>query len=313
MAENTFPSAMAVYDQQARTGYLDALQNNVNLFNDASQGTILLDAQNILGNFNTDTLFHVELGVRHRDVESDAKVGTTGIYMSETVGVKLPWTLDAKKITDESLSRAGYTRQVFSFLVGQRTAEALSSYYVEHALKALLASSTAGGLVVKGDLKKERQVALNKAIRLFGDKAERIKLFVMSSNAYNDLVDTTIASAIYQSEGIVLREGTPGTLGRPVLVTDKAPDDKVFALQPGAVKLTESSVPKFVFFDDYQSENFGLVYRGEGNFNLELLGYSYDKAQGANPKIDVIASAAAWKPVVTSKKLLGGAVIDLAP
>ena len=312
MAVNTHPSAMVVYDEQARTGYLEALQTNVNLFNEASAGCILLDAQKILGNFKTDTIFHVDVSARWRDVESDAKVGTTGIYMSETVGVKLPWTLEPKKTTDEALDRLGYTREVFSFLMGQKTAEAISTYYVNHALKALLASSQGSGMVVKGNIKEERQVALNKAIRKYGDKGGRVKLFVMNSNAYNDLVDTEIQKVVYQSEDVVIRGGSPATLGRNVLVTDACPDDKVFSLVPGAIKITESSVPKFIFYDDNESENLGFVYRGEGNFNLELLGYSYDKAQGENPKIDVIASTAAWKKVVDSDKLLGGCVIDLA-
>lgn len=306
---STHPSDMVVYNDMAHSGYLEAVQDNVNLFNQASNGCIVLDAHKIIGNFKRESFFKAETDITWRDVESDDPVTSTGIAMGETIGAKIPWKLSPKKITHESLDRAGQDGSVFALLMGKRTAESLVSYQVTHALRALFASASSAGMTVEGSLKKERQVSLTRALRKYGDKAGRVKLFVMHSETYNDLVDKTITDPTYQAESVVLYGSSPATLGRAVLVTDVCPVNQVFGLTENAVTITESSTPIFVFYADNGTENLGVMYRGEGNFNIELLGYSYVEEQGINPKLDTISSPAAWKKIVKSDKLLGAVVL----
>ncbi len=98
----------------------------------------------------------------------------------------------------------------------------------------------------------------------------------MHSATYFDIVDEAIANKIYEEAGVVVYGGQPGTLGKPVLVTDTMDADAILGLVTGAVTVTESQAPGFRSYDINDQENLAIGYRAEGVVNVDLLGYSWD-------------------------------------
>ena len=126
----------------------------------------------------------------------------------------------------------------------------------------------------------------------------------MHSSAYFDIVDEAITNKIYEEAGVVIYGGLPGTLGKPVLVTDTAPADVIFGLVSNAVVITESQAPGFRSYDINDEENLAIGYRAEGVVNIDVLGYSWNEtAGGANPTLAAVGSAANWKKHANSDKV----------
>lgn len=98
-------------------------------------------------------------------------------------------------------------------------------------------------MVVTANIEVDGKKTLTKGMRKYGDRFGRIALFVMHSSTYFDIIDQAIAAKIYEEAGVVVYGGQPGTLGKPVLVTDTAPIDAIFGLLPNAVVITESQAP----------------------------------------------------------------------
>ncbi len=97
----------------------------------------------------------------------------------------------------------------------------------------------------------------------------------MHSSAYFDIVDEAITNKIYEEAGVVIYGGLPGTLGKPVLVTDTAPADVIFGLLPNAVTDYRVAGPGFRSYEVNDEENLSIGYRAEGTVNIDVLGYSW--------------------------------------
>lgn len=312
----TLNSDMVIYDRQAQTAYLERIQDNLSVFNAASQGAIILRSEAIEGDFSKEALYVIGGSVSHRNVNSSSSVEGKKIGMAEAIGVKVPWKYGPYKTTEEAFKRRNRSVDEFAYLVGQDAADATMAYMVQAAFAGLTAAiSGNSNMVAEANWTQDHKKVLTKGMRKFGDRFERIALFAMHSSTYFDLVDDAITQKIYEEAGVVVYGGQPGTMGRPVLVTDKAPQDTILGLQAGAVEIVESQAPGFRLYPINDQENLSLGYRSEGAFNVELLGYSWNvggtPAAPANPNLTQLGTAANWTKYATSDKATAGVLIDI--
>lgn len=310
----TVNSDMVVYNRLAQTAYLERLQDNLDVFNAASNGAIVYRSEVIEGDFDKSAFYRVGGSIEHRDVNSTGAVTPKKIGSGESVGVKCPYKYGPYASTEEAFKRRARTPEEFAMLVGQDMADALMEGRLLYALAAL--DAAIGGnaaMVAQGSIVDDGRKALTKGMRKFGDRFSRIGLWVMNSDTYFDIIDDALTNQVYGESEIVIYGGLPGTLGKPVLVSDKVPTDKAFGLQAGAIQVVESQAPGFRAYDINDQENLAIGIRGEGTFNLELLGYSWkDDVGGANPTLTAIGSAANWKKHAGSDKMTAGVLLDLS-
>ncbi|EMU9106939.1 TPA: major capsid protein, partial [Acinetobacter baumannii] len=237
----TVNSDMIIYNQLAQTAYLERLQDNLNVFNQASNGAIVYRNEIIEGDFNKEAFYKVGGSIKHRDVNSTAKVVPEKIGSGESVGVKVPYKYGPYASTEEAFKRRARTPEEFAMILGYDLADALVAGRLQYSLASLKAAiSSNPDMVAKGSIAVDGRKALTRGMRKFGDKFGRISLWVMNSDTYFDIVDDAITNQIYGESEIVIYGGLPGTLGKPVLVTDAVGDDDAFGLQMGAVTVTES-------------------------------------------------------------------------
>lgn len=309
----TVNSDMIIYNQLAQTAYLERLQDNLDVFNKASNGAIRYVNEVIQGDFSQKSFYRVGGGIEHRDVNSAAKVTPKKIGAGEMVGVKTPYKYGPYSSTEEAFKRRARSPEEFAEIIGYDLADALVAGRLQYGLTALKAAITSNpDMVAKGSIATDGRKALTKGMRKFGDKFGRISLWVMNSDTYFDIVDEALTNQVYGESELVIYGGLPGTLGKPVLVTDLVGDNDAFGLQAGALTVTESQAPGFRAYDINDEENLAIGMRAEGTFNLDLLGYSWDASKGANPTLALLGADANWQKYATSNKMTAGTLLDLS-
>lgn len=309
----TVNSDMIIYNQLAQTAYLERLQDNLNVFNAASNGAIRYVNELITGDFDQKAFYRVGGSIKYRDVNSTKKVTPDKIGSGESVGVKIPFKYGPYASTEEAFKRRARTPEEFAEIVGYDLADALVAGRLQYGLTALKAAITSNpDMVAKGSIVKDGRKALTRGMRKFGDKFGRLSLWVMNSETYFDIVDEALTNQIYGESEIVIYGGLPGTMGKPVLVTDLVGNDDAFGLQAGALTVTESQAPGFRAYDVNDEENLAIAMRAEGTFNIDLLGYSWDMAKGENPTLELLGADANWKKHASSNKMTAGTLLDLS-
>lgn len=321
MANNTV-SNFTIYDEYYQTAMLEALAANLNVFNAASNGAIILRDQAITGNYVYETMFDLPDTVDHRDNTSVS--GQTDLYLtdSEKVTVKTNLKYKPVKMTLDAWRKKGMTAQDYSTILGRANAGLKQQSLVSIAtsiLSAKLASVTALTHDISSDSANTLTVDdLAQGLAKFGDAAQNIVCWVMHSKPYFNLVRQAIADKIYQEAGTVVYGGSPGTLGKPVIVTDaglfsddSVPDYYTLGLTAGAIELVQSE-PDVVVTDLVTGEE-NLAYRIQGEFavNIGVRGCTWDVSHGSsNPTLATLATASNWDAIYSSNvKTLPGVCI----
>lgn len=309
----TLNSDMIIYNDLAQTAYLERLQDVLEVFNASSGGALILRNELIEGDLRKRSFYKIGGTLGHRNVNSDAAVAGIKIGADEAVGVKTPWKYGPYETTEEAFKRRARSPEEFSILVGQDMADAALDYYIQTAFAALGAAIGANAnMVATGSFAVDHKKVLTKGMRKFGDRFNRIALFAMDSATYFDLVDDAIDQKIYEEAGVVIYGGSPGTMGKPVLVSDKVTEERIFGLQVGAVSVTESQAPGVRSYPVNTQENLAIGYRAEGAFNVDIMGYSWKDTAGVNPNLAALGAGANWRKHATSDKATAGVLIDLS-
>lgn len=310
--ETTTNADLIIYDDLAQTAFLERRQDNLAIFNAASNGAIILDNEMIDGDFRKRAFYKVGGSIEFRDVTSTDKVEGKKIGAGEAIGVKAPWKYGPYTTTEEAFKRRGRDVSEFSEVVGVDAADAALEGYIKYAVQALVAAIGGNNdMQVSADIATDGKKTLTRGLRKYGDKFNRVSLFVMHSATYFDIVDQAIDNKLYEEAGVVVYGGQPGTLGKPVLVTDQCPASYILGLVPNAVKITESQAPGFRSFPINDQENLAIGYRSEGTVNIDLLGYSWATAKGANPDITKIGNKGNWTKHFTDNKATAGVLINV--
>lgn len=305
-----------IYDAVAQTSYLERIQDVLEVFNQNSAGAINLRSDAISGDFTRSAIYKIGGKIEHRDVNSTASVEEQKIGTDESIGVKVPWKYGPYSATEEAFKRRGRSVDEFYQLVGKDAADAVLAGFIEHAFVSLDAAiSSNPDMVASGSFATDHKKVLTKGLRKLGDRRDRIVVFAMDSTAYSDLVDDAIDQKIFEETGVVIYGGLPGTMGKPVLVSDKIPANKIFGLQAGAIEVVESQAPGFRSYEENGKENLSIGYRAEGTFNLKMLGYSWNTNGAtpapANPTLAQLGSGSNWYKYALDNKSTAGVVINL--
>lgn len=315
--ETTLNSDTVIYNRQAQSAYLERIQDVLDVFNAASRGAVVLRSEAIEGDLDRQAFYKIGGALEHRNVNSTSPVEGKKIGQDEIIGVKTPWKYGPYKATEEAFKRRARSVSEFAMLVGQDAADATMAYMVQAAFAALDASIGGNAnMVATGNFATDGKKVLTKGMRKFGDRFGRIAMFGMDAQVYFDLVDQAIADKIYEEAGLVVYGGTPGTMGVPVLVSDRVPSSKIFGLQAGAVEIVESQAPGFRLYNIDDQENLALGYRSEGTFNVNLLGYSWNSdaemsPAPSNPNLTQLGTSQNWRKYATSDKATAGVRITV--
>lgn len=317
-------SDFQIYHDEFYGGFVETIQQNVNAFNEASEGTIRLIAQEHEGDYQKEAFFDVISSlVSRRDTTSVSAATDLAMTSDEFVGVKCNRKIGPVAQTIDAWRKIAKDPRLMSFIIGQQSAKAVAQEYLNRGLAACeakldsvaaLEHDATDGTLASTDL----ATALKKA----GDAAGGIVLWVMHSAPYFDLLGNQIAAAIYRANGVRIMDGVPATLGRPVLITDSTSLVESGGVSTGvdaystlglyrdAIIVQESERPETVLDLVTGLENLVYRFQGEYAFTLGLRGCTWDVTNGgANPANAAVATATNWDTQIADNKLLPGIIV----
>lgn len=319
----TLASDMKVYEAQFATARTETLQQKVDVFNQNSNGAIIMRSSALPGNYEYNSFFLTNGSlISRQDITSDSALTPTKLQQNENISVKLH-RKSATDLTYKSAKMAGLSFDEMVFAHGVQWA---NEYMTDMLNSALLAArvSLANQAAVTNDITAAATKSITHSNLLqtmfkFGDQTDKIAAWVMHSQQFLDLGLASIADDIVGvADGIVRRYDVPG-IGRPIIVTDSAsliavadtPDSYfVLGLAQGAIDVNESEGVNQIVDQVTGLEQLVVRVQAEYGYNLSVKGFKWDVANGgANPDAAALGTASNWDKVATSAKDLAGVVL----
>lgn len=316
-------SDLAVFSEQLWTTVTEILDQEVDLFNQATMGTIVLTSRPIPGDYSERAFFQYVSGlVRRRNPYGTGSIGTKTLkQVIETVVKVAAGTpvLDFDRAAfnwlrqNPAKAAAVWSRQLAPQVMADQLNVAIIS------LKA--AMSGVGSDVVKdvtsGTDKKASYANLIDTAALFGDRHGDIRCWIMHSTPWFDQIknNLTNSNALFSYGTIAV---TADPLGKPMIVNDNPA--LVTAGSPATywtLGLTEGAAVvenNNDFFANEQirngDENIQVTYQAEWSFNVGLKGFTWDKATGGKaPSNASLGTSANWDQIATSHRDTAGVML----
>lgn len=308
-----------VFQNEFFGGANEILAQNAAIFNKASANCIRIVPQILRGQFDSESFFtEIASLVTRRDPTVTAAGTATLLAQAQHNNPKVDRRFQVEN-TEDSFRKIAQDPGLMSFLVGQQVGKGISVDYVNTGLTGLAAAipvdatheitKAAAGLLTAAELVQ--------ALALFGDQSAQIACWVMHSKVWFDLVEHQIGvpgtEIVNLSAGLIVNGGAPGTIGRPVVVTDDAaliitgaPDRYItMGITVDALRLVESEARSVLAERVGGLENIVARIQGELAFNVRVKGHSYSTA-GANPDLTALGTAGNWSEVATDLKNTAG-------
>ena len=318
-----------LYDREFFGGMNEVLQQNTEVFNGASGGAVRLVTSSLRGNFERESFMKKVTGgtVTHRDITSTSTVTPNKMEQGELVAPKINRRIGPNSNTMDAWKKIEEDPQMFSFYYGQQIAEDVAADWLNTlVLAGVTCMETETGMVYDATGEpdpKLRTEYLVRGLKKLGDKAQRVRAWVMHSNTFYDLVESQILDKVTNVADAVIYGGAPGTLNRPVIVTDSpalveadgvstgVDAYKVLGLTDEALVATQSEDQNILSDTELGRENIVMTIQGEYAFNTRVKGFSYTAAT-INPDNAALGTGSNWGYAHGDVKLGPGVLIRVA-
>lgn len=314
-----------VYDDLFQTGAQEMLTKNINVFNAASGGTMLLGSSNIRGDYAKEAFYNRVAGlVSRRDITSVADATVLKMTEGEEVSVKLSRKIGPVEQTLEAFRRIARDPEEMSYILGQQWAEEMMVDAVQ-TMTASLVAAIGNNSDAFTDANKATAMdfkAINEGKRIFGDQHSRIRALLMNSNSYFNLLDQGLDDKVDSVAGAIVRQGTAATQGLITIVVDDdsltfddagTQRDRILFLTEGAVQFNEQGDRTIISELVTGKENLIGRFQGEYNSELAMKGVAWDTTNGGvNPNAAALALGTNWDYVQDYKNGPGSMIVRLA-
>jgi hypothetical protein len=318
----SLPSDMKIYNEQFFAGYTERVEQNLEVFNANSNGAILMSSNVTNGEFIKEAfLAKISNLVTRRDLTSVSDATGLKATQGEIVKVDRSIKIGPVEFTDEAVHKGNMTMDEMVFLLGQQAADEVMKEHTDATLYALKGAYAVAGLstlVQDSSSATMTHTILNNGMARFGDAANNIVAWVMHSGVYFDLVGQAIADKIDSVAGTTIYGGSPGTFGRPVIVTDSAAlldngsssvstDNfyTTYGLVSGGAEIQQTRVGELLVERVGGKENIVNRYQAEENHAIGLKGMAFSTST-ANPTVAQLATNSNWTKAFTDLKSLPG-------
>lgn len=323
------PSDMSFQDPFIQSGYSDVIAQAVEKFNAGSNGTITLRTNRKPGDYDYAAFFANAGGLVSRQDQTSIS-SATGIKLtqSDVISVKVNRKIGPVEWTRSAFLKAGLDQDAIRVAAGEQAAKDVLADMLNNALRAGRASldnnsGTTTTIATNGTL---TTASLVDGMALMGDQANRISAWVMHSKPFFDLVGHQIDPSNNGdiTANTIVVNGAPGSLGRPIIVTDSdslivntgsgsaaTTDYYTLGLTPGGL-MVEDTEEEYIMMDEVSGlEQIVMRMQGEFGYNLGVKGFQWDVGNGGkNPTDAAVGTGTNWDKVYNDDKDLAGIVIQ---
>lgn len=307
-----------IYQEEFFTLMTETIQQFAEAFNEASANTIQIVPRQLKGDFAKESFFKRVSGlVRSRDPKSNADVSDKLLEQDELISVKVNRGIGPVSQTLDFWKKVGSDPIEMSMVLGVQFGEEIQVDYLNAALAAVNAAMEGMGNVTydasgETDPLLQTQYLVEGNANL-GDRAQRVRAYVVHSKPWHDLIKGQITNGITNIADVVANGGEPATLNRPTIITDSselvipeadgsgtADNYITLGLVEGAVTVTQSE-DQYVTMQEITGQD-NIVWRLQGEYamNVGVRGNKYTGAE--QPDTDDLATAANWSFVMADKK-----------
>ena len=310
---------MVVFNDQVQLVATEVVAQNVQAFNQASQGAILLGSSSNIGDYVEEASYKAIASlVSRRDAYGSGTLSTKAIQQLKDVSVKVDQTVGPVEWTAEQFRRLGKSEEEAGLIIGEQAAIGMIQDYLNVAGGALKAAVEQNAALVNdhSGTGTAKLVELNSAAGKFGDRQMNLVAWLMHSKVFTDLTNEAITntSQLYNIGNIrVMQDG----LGRVYVVSDVpelqvagTPDKyHTLGMVPGAVMV--ETMPMITMTQPKaDQENMGVIWKGESSFNIGLKGYAWDTTNGGKSPTDAeLWTGTNWDQIATDVKDTAGVAL----
>lgn len=311
--------ALKIDNEVVHATATETIMQYTDMFTTGTNGAISVGAQNLMGDLQaTSMIAEIASIIGRRDIAASTAATVKSVDSRDENNVKMYWGTGSIEFKLVDATRYGSNSAAFSVAIGEQIGKGIVTYMLNSAITSLSACIQTQTSLVTGDgTDTITHTLLNSALKPMGDARDSVVCWVMNGATYSDLVGAAITDKIDSVAGGSINSGSVPTLGRPTYVTDSAGLDMttgaaVLGLTTGAIQLIESAGRNLISEIKGGSENLKFVIQGEGEFLLNVKGYSWKTASGVNPTAASIGTAANWEMKASSIKSTAGVLLNIA-
>lgn len=326
-------SDLSVYSEYAYETMTEIQRQQIELFNHASGGAIVLGSDAVQGDFS-DSVFWAKISglVRRRNAYGTGSVSEKVMTDLVDTMVKVASGTPPVRLDPGQFKWIQKNPEEAGAMMGKQLALDNLADMLNTALGATYAALGQVSDVVYNHITVTTAPftdllsfgVLNKGQAKFGDASSQIAAWVTHSKPMHDLYGNSLTNSerLFTYGNINVSRDPFGKLlimtDSPQLVfTDTVPNPDVngyavLGLVPGAVMITQNN--DFTANEEVKNgdENIMRTYQAEWSFNLGVKGFAWDKGNGGkSPANAALFTATNWVRYATSVKDLAGVVIKV--
>lgn len=308
---------MKVFNQQLQTMTIETLAQQVEKFNAASAGAIVLTNQGFEGDYRFENFF-ASLHAAQRRVDrygTNTAASPTNLAQLQEIGVKVAGGFGPIAWEPSQLSWVMANPAAALEAISRNLSEAIMKDQLNTAISAAVAAIEAQGTANVFDTGTGpiTYSAINSAHAKFGDSSSLLVADIMDGVQYHALVgqNLTNTAELFNYQGVLVVE----ILGKRVVVTD-APalretgtgaDAKVLSLVQGGVTVYDGSDLITNIETSNGNQRITTTMQADYAFGVAVKGFQWDTGNGGKSPTDGdIATGSNWDKVATSVKHTAG-------
>lgn len=311
-------SDLQVFNEYMYSAMTETLDVNINLFNQATRGGIVLRSAMHQGDY-TDAVIYAKIAglVRRRNAYGSGAVAEKVIQQLVETSVKVAAGTPPVRIDPGMMKWIARSPEEAGVVVGRQLAGDMMQDMLARSAAAYIAAMGAQAAVYYDHTATGAAslTALNTGRAKLGDRADDVACWLLHSKSLFDIYGAAITNSnVLFSFGNI--KVTHDGFGNPFIVSDLAP-----LTAAGPVYFQLGLVPGAIFVDqndDFTAntdtingdENIKRTFQAEWTFNLALKGFAWDKTNGGHsPTDNALSTATNWDKYATSSKDLAGVLV----
>lgn len=304
------------YNEYIQSSMFETIMQFVDVFDGGSNGSIVMLREMLKGYYKYEAFFTEGPDIEERDPTDTSTVTDNPLTQEENIAVKL-FRSYRQALTRAQWLTIGKNPEEFATVYGQQLARKIIQERLNSCLRATSAALS-GVSALNYDYSGTGTLtypALNTGFSKMGDNAQNLVAVVMHSKPWFDLMGSALSSTMLDVGVTVVKEGTTGTMGRPVIITDSpalivsgSPNKYVtLGLVASAVQAIESEEPYTATEEVTGLGNIVRRMQTEWAYDLQVKGFKYNvSGGGSNPNAAAVATSSNWTKNVTDNKSCAG-------
>ncbi|ADX04269.1 major capsid protein [Acinetobacter baumannii] len=314
------PFDLQVFNKQTYVSMTETVSQDVNKFNEASQGTIVLLNEPFNGDFDLKASFKAIQGlVRRRNAYGSGTVASKRLEQMLDVAVKVAAGTPPIEYEVQQYHWILQNPELAALTIGEQLGKAKIADMLNAGILGTVSAISGNTVAVEGDGTADPSFRLlNRGAGRMGDRSGALRSWIVHSTTIHNLYDNALANTerLFHYDGVnVIRD----PFGRVFVITDSPAlvGDNAGTTYYNSLGLVEEAI---VIKDnkDFNAElvpttggeNLKYTYQAEWTYGVGVKGYAWDMANGGKSPNDAsIGTPTNWDLIASSIKDTAGVLV----